>query len=122
VQPLSRDALRRLTSYGWPGNVRELQNVIERAVITARDGVLALDSILPPADDDVAPPPRTAGHPAAVRTAEELRELERDNILRALETTGWRVAGPTGAAQRLGLPSSTLASRMKALGIRRPSR
>jgi PAS domain S-box-containing protein len=123
VQPLSRDALRRLTSYGWPGNVRELQNVVERAVITARVGVLALDSILPSADDDVAPPPRTAsGHPGGVRTAEELRQLERDNILRALEATGWRVAGPTGAARHLGLPSSTLASRMKALGIRRPSR
>jgi PAS domain S-box-containing protein len=122
VQPLSRDALRRLTSYRWPGNVRELQNVIERAVITARDGVLDVDAILPSAPDP-PPPPREAPLPATpVRTAEELRRLERDTILTALQATGWRVAGPTGAAQRLGLPASTLASRMKALGLRRPGR
>jgi PAS domain S-box-containing protein len=121
VQPLSPEAVRRLTSCGWPGNVRELQNVIERAVITARDGVLTFDAILPPAADEIPPRPRESSPDAAtVRTADELRHLERENILRALEATGWRVAGPTGAAQRLGLPSSTLASRMKALGIRRP--
>jgi PAS domain S-box-containing protein len=121
VQPLPQDALRRLTSYGWPGNVRELQNVIERAVIVSRDGVLALDTILPEMDTEGAPgePPSAA---ASVRTAEEIRRLERDNILRALEATGWRVAGPMGAARRLGLPASTLASRMKALGLRRPRR
>jgi transcriptional regulator with GAF, ATPase, and Fis domain len=122
VQPLSRDAVRRLTGYGWPGNVRELQNLIERAVITARDGLLPLDAILPPVGDDPPPLPEPARPPTAVRTAEELRQLERDNIVRALEATGWRVAGPNGAAHRLGLAPSTLASRMKALGIRRPSR
>jgi PAS domain S-box-containing protein len=123
AQPLTRDALRRLTSYAWPGNVRELQNVIERAVIIARDGDLALDTILPPEDVDASSPPREASlSPSAVRTAEELRRLERETLLKALEATGWRVAGPTGAAQRLGLPASTLTSRMKALGLRRPGR
>jgi PAS domain S-box-containing protein len=122
VEPLSRDSIRRLTSYGWPGNVRELQNVIERAVITARNGVLDFEAILPAPADDASPSPDGAPRNAsAVRTAEEVRRLERENIVRALEATGWRVAGPTGAARRLGLPSSTLASRMKVLGIRRPS-
>ena len=123
VEPLSRETLRRLTSYGWPGNIRELQNVIERALIIARDGVLPLDTILPAVGAEASPPPREASPTStSVRTAEELRRLERDNILKALEATGWRVAGPTGAARRLGIPASTLASRMKALDLRRPSR
>jgi PAS domain S-box-containing protein len=116
VEPLSEACARRLRGYAWPGNVRELQNVIERAVITAHDGRLNLERALPEADAG----PRVAG--GAILTEAEMRELERRNILRALEATGWRVAGPDGAARQLGAKPSTLNSRMKALGIRRPAK
>jgi transcriptional regulator with GAF, ATPase, and Fis domain len=117
VAALSPEALGRLRAYDWPGNVRELENVIERAVITSRNGVLNLDFLAPQA----APPAVDGGPPSRVLTAWELQELERDNILRALESTAWRISGPHGAAQLLGLPPSTLSSRMDALGIRRRS-
>jgi PAS domain S-box-containing protein len=122
IEPLSQECIRRLRAYHWPGNVRELQNVIERAVITSRDGRLNLDRALPetataPAEERVAGPAE-AHEP--IRTARELEELERRNIVLALEAAGWRVAGERGAARRLGMNASTLASRMKALGIKRP--
>jgi PAS domain S-box-containing protein len=120
LEPLSEDCLRRLQAYHWPGNVRELQNVIERAVITARDGRLNLDRALP----DGAGPAAAAetpsnGAPKRVRTAHELEALERENLLAALESAGWRVAGENGAARLLGMKPTTLNSRMKALGITR---
>ena len=127
---------RALRRYRWPGNVRELQNVIERAVITAVDERLEIARFLPPApgaDRSDAPPagrapafppdddPRpSAPHPSRVLTEEELRELERENLLRALEVSGGRVAGEGGAAERVGIPPSTFRSRMKALGVESP--
>jgi PAS domain S-box-containing protein len=109
----------RLKAYAWPGNVRELQNVIERAVITARDGRLNLDRALPPAGPpEVAP--SSARQDAALLTADDLERIERDNLLLALERTGWQVAGEAGAARLLGVAPSTLASRMKALSVRKP--
>ena len=103
-------------AYTWPGNVRELQNVIERAVITSRDRRLNLDRALPEVES-VATADRTTGRILAAR---ELQVLERDNIIRALEESGWRVSGDNGAAQLLGMNPSTLSSRMKALEIKRP--
>ena len=121
IESLSEDGIRRLKDYSWPGNVRELQNVIERAVITARDGRLNLDRALPETAREIsgetAPAVET---PKRVRTAKELEELERANLLAALEATGWRVAGETGAAQLLGMKPTTLSSRIKTLGIERP--
>ncbi|HUK83194.1 MAG TPA: sigma 54-interacting transcriptional regulator [Verrucomicrobiae bacterium] len=114
IVPLDENCARRLRAYDWPGNVRELQNVIERAVITARDGRLNLDRALPESAT-VAPPTSTT----AVLTTTELRQLERQNIVRALESCEWRVAGKDGAAQLLGLSPSTLNSRIKSLGIKR---
>jgi PAS domain S-box-containing protein len=116
---MTPDCLRRLRSYRWPGNVRELENVIERAIILARDGRLALRDVLPldclrPVAD------RESSSTPALRTKAELRELERETLLRALEQANWRVAGPHGAARALGIPSSTLSSRMRALHIQRP--
>jgi PAS domain S-box-containing protein len=117
---LSADCLRRLRSYHWPGNVRELENMMERAVILARDGVLSLRSVLP-ASSFIAPrETRLSGSGNEVRTKRDLREMERGTLIQALEHSRWKVAGPQGAAQMLGVPPSTLASRMKALGIRRP--
>ncbi|HKU42702.1 MAG TPA: sigma 54-interacting transcriptional regulator [Polyangiales bacterium] len=118
LEPLSADAAARLRSYSWPGNVRELQNVIERAVITAKGGQLNLDRALPIAslaDDAGRPAPAASG----VLTAKDLASLERDNLRRALESTGWQIAGDAGAARLLGMAPSTLASRIKALGLRR---
>ena len=121
IELLSEDCARRLKAYSWPGNVRELQNVIERAVITARDGRLNLDRALPESSKEmIAEAALSAETPKRVRTAKELEELERANLVAALEATGWRVAGETGAAQLLGMKPMTLSSRIKALGIERP--
>jgi transcriptional regulator with GAF, ATPase, and Fis domain len=118
IDRLSPADVARLEASDWPGNIRELQNVIERAVITSRDGRLNLD--------------RALGSPAGKRNAEEgpegrrvrsrdeMERLERDNLLLALERSGWKVAGDDGAARLLGLKPSTLSSRMRALGIKRP--
>ena len=118
LEPLSADAAARLRAYSWPGNVRELQNVIERAVITASGGQLNLDRALPAASlaEEVNRPAVVQG---AVLTAKDLASLERDNLRRALESTGWQIAGDSGAARLLGMAPSTLASRIKALGLRR---
>jgi PAS domain S-box-containing protein len=121
VSPLGAEDLERLQAYAWPGNVRELQNVIERAVITARGGRPNLDHALPPAPGAPAIPPVDLADPKGLpRTAAEMQTLERANLRLALETTGWRVAGKNGAARLLGMPPSTLQSRMKSLGIKRP--
>jgi PAS domain S-box-containing protein len=120
LEPLSEDCLRRLQAYGWPGNVRELQNIIERAVITSRDGRLNLDRALPESISSMAAALAVDGAAATrVRTAKELEELERNNIIAALEAADWKVAGETGAANLLGVKPTTLSSRMKSLGIER---
>jgi PAS domain S-box-containing protein len=120
IEPLAQDCLRRLEAYRWPGNVRELQNIIERAVITARDGRLNLDRALPESVSLIAAvlASREEGT-QRVRTAREIEEVERDNIVAALDTSEWKVAGQNGAAQLLGMKPTTLSSRMKALGIER---
>jgi len=122
-QPLEADAIARLKAYSWPGNVRELQNVIERALVGSSDGRLDLDRVLPGV---LAPAPAVSGdadlRSGRILTDNELKEQERANLLRALEETGWRISGPAGAAQRLGIKPSTLTSRLKALKIRKPQR
>jgi DNA-binding NtrC family response regulator len=97
------DALRR---YPWPGNVRELRNVIERAMILARDGILPVE---------LSPPVGVGGS-----TSTALADVERRHILSVLERTAWRVRGSGGAAALLGLKPTTLEARMKRLGVRRP--
>jgi transcriptional regulator with GAF, ATPase, and Fis domain len=122
IQPLSDRDIRRLKSYNWPGNVRELQNVVERAVITSQGGRLNLDRALPEADKDISAISTGSAEEQTerIRTIQEIEELERQNLIRALEATNWRVSGENGAARLLGINSSTLSSRMKALGIKRP--
>jgi len=116
---LTADCLRRLRSYHWPGNVRELENVIERAVIIARDRELSLRNILPLDTLQSIHASRSDGR-SKLRTKRELREMERETLVQALERAGWKVAGEQGAARVLGVPASTFASRMKALQIERP--
>ena len=119
---LTPDCIRRLRAYHWPGNIRELQNIVERAVILSHGQTLNLDGILPPAAAGATSKPGDDGSPerAMPLTAGELRELERANVLQALEQCGWKISGESGAARVLGLAPSTLASRMKSLGIHRP--
>jgi transcriptional regulator with GAF, ATPase, and Fis domain len=118
--PLSEESIRRLQGYSWPGNVRELQNVIERAVITSRNGQLNLDRALPESPKDAPtdrPPPAKTSE--TVRTAKEMEDLERENLIAALTRAGWQVAGDSGAAKLLDMKPTTLSSRIKALGIKR---
>jgi PAS domain S-box-containing protein len=125
IEPLSDEHKKRLRGYLWPGNVRELQNVIERGVITSRDGRLNLDRALPDAGGDRirdVEVQQTVTDEVSQRILQlrELQQLERNNILRALESTAWRVAGKDGAAALLGMNPSTLNSRIRALRIQRP--
>jgi transcriptional regulator with GAF, ATPase, and Fis domain len=123
---LTRAAVTELLSYDFPGNVRELRNVIERAVILARGGSLSFDL---PATGAPANTPRpslpaqvTEGSNATPKllTEAELRSLERNNLLATLETAKWKVRGPDGAAELLGVKPTTLYSRMQKLGIKPP--
>src|SRR5436190_1307738 len=115
LAPLTAEDGAKLRRYEWPGNVRELQNVMERAVITACDGRLNLKRALPE-----TPTPALAGETGSrILTIAELEALERRSIEAALDAAGGKVSGPGGAAERLGVPASTLSSRLKALGLRR---
>jgi DNA-binding NtrC family response regulator len=109
----------RAQRYNWPGNVRELQNVVERAVIMARGGKLALD--LPHAKalvkQDGQSTRSVTAPPDAVIPEKEWRNRERANVLAALQRAQFRISGRGGAADLLGLNPGTLTSRLKALGI-----
>ena len=125
---LTPAAITQLQNYHWPGNIRELRNVIERAVILARGGPLRFD--LPVTDSTPArslpapsPPSPSGTRPARefFTEAEWLRR-ERENLVAVLETAGWRIKGADGAAELLGVKPTTLLSRMKKMGLRRPGR
>jgi transcriptional regulator with GAF, ATPase, and Fis domain len=111
--------LQLLQNYDWPGNIRELQNVIERSVILARGGALRFDDLLRAASATKAGPPMIKTDPADVLTAAEMRRRDRANILAALERTGGKIYGPGGAAELLGVKGTTLATRIKALKIKK---
>ena len=116
LQMTEADA-RRLAQYAWPGNVRELQNVIERAAILARNGRVRID--LPDAAPGVSSGRRTtAGESPSVMTEEDRRERDRANIMSALAACNGKVFGRGGAAEMLELKPTTLAARIKSLGIR----
>jgi formate hydrogenlyase transcriptional activator len=108
IRRVEKRTLELVQSYRWPGNVRELQNVIERAVIICESETLKVD-------------PRWLARqtaPERVRPfADELAARERQMIETALAESNGRVSGPTGAAARLGMPGSTLESKIRALGI-----
>jgi transcriptional regulator with GAF, ATPase, and Fis domain len=111
IEDIPEETLSAFSSYSWPGNVRELQNLIERAVILANDGVLP------------NPLPALSAEVITVSPSQPtLKDSERALILRTLDAAGWLIGGQTGAAAKLGLKRTTLISKMKKLGISRPSR
>ncbi len=113
IKTVPTDVMKDLKAYPWPGNVRELENVIERAVIVTPGKMLQLAAPLKaPASDNRAP------LNAPMKT---LSDMEKAYILRALRKTNWNISGKYGAAELLGLNSSTLRGRMRKHGINRPS-
>ncbi|MEA3410200.1 MAG: sigma 54-interacting transcriptional regulator [Pseudomonadota bacterium] len=116
--PLTQANVKQLQSYHWPGNIRELQNIIERAIIVSSGNRLQFS--LPGTGPDTGVD-KTISTPEAVQTVpyNESERLARDraNILAALRLTEGRVSGTNGAAELLGIKPTTLASRMKALGV-----
>ena len=98
--------IQTLMDHHWPGNVRELQNVIERAVILSEDGILRVPRL-----------ERKRDFESSDSGGSTLNEMERDYILQVLDETERIIGGPSGAARRLGLPRTTLISKMKKLGI-----
>ncbi|MFN7115998.1 MAG: sigma-54 interaction domain-containing protein [Saprospiraceae bacterium] len=116
LAPLDTLTKNQLLAYPWSGNVRELQNIVERAVILANQNRLDIAPLLQlPSNTGIAVAPSTS----KIYTSDELRELEKQNIIKALERTDWKIAGAQGAAQLLGMPATTLSSKMKALQITR---
>lgn len=99
-----------LLAYSWPGNIRELENIIERALIISRGNTLEIGSWL-----------ERESAESRSRGVLPLEENERQHILSILQTTGWQVSGEKGAAKILNINAQTLVSRMKKLGIKRPS-
>jgi formate hydrogenlyase transcriptional activator len=111
IDTIPSETMNALTEYEWPGNIRELQNLIERAVILSSGPTLDIPTTA--WSRRPAPAPRDP-------ESETLENADRRHILAALEGTNWVIAGPYGAAARLGLKRSTLQFRMRKLGIVRP--
>ncbi len=107
VEVIPCENMAALQQYRWPGNIRELRNVVERAMIVATGRQLTI----------TLPAPS-----AARRRNTTLTDVTKEHIRSVLESAGWRVRGPGGAAERLGLRPTTLETRMARLGLSRPQR
>jgi formate hydrogenlyase transcriptional activator len=111
IETIPTEEMEALTRYHWPGNVRELENLIERAVILSRGPTLHV-----PLPEDRLSAEGPAASPVTLEAA------EREHIVRTLRDSNWVIAGPHGAAARLGMKRTTLQSRIARLGISRPGR
>ena len=114
VTGVSTAMMTQLMAYSWPGNVRELESVVQRALISANGPILKLAE--PLHEDLQFSAATTIG---TVANPLDLRSAEREHIASILAQTDWKIAGESGAAAKLGLPPSTLRSKMKKLGIQR---
>jgi transcriptional regulator with GAF, ATPase, and Fis domain len=127
IPPLRSDQLAELARHDWPGNVRELKNVLERGVISAPDGQLRLalgdeSRPLAPLPVRAAPVPALEGPlhaegPSPILSDAEMRRRERANLMAAIDRCHGKIYGSDGAAALLGIKPTTLASRLKKLGV-----
>jgi len=115
VESVSPETMSAFQWHSWPGNIRELQNLVERAVILSRDGVL-LNPLQKKQKELMIPP----HHTRTFHSSMTLEDSDRTLILEALEQASWIVGGPRGAAAKLGLKRTTLLAKMRRLGISRP--
>jgi len=133
VEYVPADVMDALVNYSWPGNIRELENLIERAVLLSDGKELRVPLAELKASAAAAPLnansdlsvslaalPLIPGSSAPVAPIATLQDAERQHILRALRQTQWRIAGPRGAANLLGMKRTTLQARIRKLGIKRP--
>ena len=116
VESIPPETMAAFQWYSWPGNIRELQNLVERAVILSRDGVLP-NPLHKKRTEVMAP---TQHRFSACPSSKTLEDSDRALIVETLERVGWIVGGPRGAAAKLGLKRTTLLARMRRLGISRP--
>lgn len=112
---LTHAVVRQLEQYDWPGNVRELQHVIERAVILSQGGPLRVSLDETPGKPGASP----ATAESELLTDNQVRQIERTNLRRALEAANGKVYGPGGAAELLGIKPTTLSSRLRSMGVKR---
>ena len=120
IDTIPSETMQALIRYHWPGNIRELQNVIERAVLISKGPILnvSLAELKPDLSAAYGPSPANGKSVPHENLQDMLEWTERSQILRALEETNGVVAGPNGAAARLGVKRSTLQHKMRKLGIR----
>jgi formate hydrogenlyase transcriptional activator len=116
IETISTETMDAMMRYHWPGNIRELENFIERAVILSKG--TTLDAPVRELERRANVTPEETSNPGRPATMEA---AEREHILAALRSTNWTLGGPNGAAARLGMKRTTLQSRMKKLGITRPT-
>lgn len=112
IKMIPAETMEALQAYSWPGNVRELENIIERAIILSPGPTLIVDESLGGVRQPSLP---------TEATSQSLEDMERAHISRVVKDCGWKIKGVGNAADQLGMPPSTLQSRMKKLGIKRPS-
>ena len=119
---LTRAQTANLRNYSWPGNVRELKNVIERAVILSSGKVLRLDLSMPGLKANIDDIADAAAGSDEVLNEKDMREFQKNNIVKALKQSDWKVSGSAGAAELLGVRPTTLADRIRTLKIKKPVR
>jgi len=105
LKGLSNKAISQLQAYDWPGNIRELQNVLEREAILSKQAILQLSQ------------PLQAISQSTINPALTLNEMQKQHIITVLKLSAWQISGSKGAAAKLGMPESTLRSKMHKLGI-----
>ena len=105
IDSIPSDTMEKMMEWNWPGNIRELENLVERSVILTKESILHVPLA------ELRPQPESAEHDGTLET------VDREHIIRVLRETHGALSGPQGAAARLGMPRTTLQSKMQKLGI-----